>query len=110
MKIFHLDCSINSFENSLTRKHSKMIVDRLASKNQNPSLYYIDLVKADIPFLTKEYQRAMFKPATMRSEQDIAVLDTFNIRPFVEADIYVMGAWISIQRSCNLQELDGARF
>lgn len=68
-----------------------MIVDRLALKNKNPSLYYIDLVKANIPFLTKEYQRAMFKPAALRSEQDLAILDTFNIRPFVEADVYVMG-------------------
>ncbi|MFV0625957.1 MAG: NAD(P)H-dependent oxidoreductase [Alphaproteobacteria bacterium] len=91
MKIFHLDCSVNDFEHSLTRKHSKMIADKLLSNNRNSEIYYIDLIKANIPFLNKEYQQAMFKPEKHRTDADNAILSTFNIKPFHEADIYVLG-------------------
>ncbi|MDD4556034.1 MAG: NAD(P)H-dependent oxidoreductase [Alphaproteobacteria bacterium] len=91
MKIFQLDCSVNDFNESQTRQHTKILVEKLTLKYPNSELYYLDLVKEQIPFITKEYQIAMFKPEKDRTDFDKAILSTYNIQPFLEADVYVIG-------------------
>lgn len=93
MKIYHLDSSINDKGASLTRKYSKMIVDRLIATNQNVTIDYIDLVRENIPFINQNYAEAMFKIEEQRTDEEKMALSFFDdkIKSFVDSDIYVLG-------------------
>lgn len=91
MKIYHLDCSVNDLNHSLTRKYSKMIVDRLSVDSNELKITYIDLAKEKLPFITKDYQNGMFKMPEERSEKEKEALEAFDLQSFVDADVYVLG-------------------
>lgn len=91
MNIYHLECSVNDSEHSLTRKYSRMIVKKLLNKYPDSKVNYIDLMKEEIPFLSKTYETAMFKPEKDRTPEERKALESFDITPFVESDIYVLG-------------------
>lgn len=90
MNIFHLECSINDSEHSLTRKYSRMIVEKLKTKNPDAKVSYIDLIEENIPFIDKAYASAMFKPERDRTEEEKKILATFDLTSFTEADIYIL--------------------
>lgn len=90
MKIFHLDCSVED-ENSLTRKYSQAIVNKLSKKYSDVEVIYDDIIENPIPFLDKKYKNAMFTPSIKLNEESIKTLKTFDIMPFAQADIYVLG-------------------
>lgn len=90
MQIFHLDCSVED-ENSLTRKYSKALVQRLMQKYPGSSVTYTDLMKENIPFIDRAYTQATFKSVSKLTEDDIKALRTFNPTSFAKADIYVLG-------------------
>ncbi|MDR1693721.1 MAG: NAD(P)H-dependent oxidoreductase [Lactobacillaceae bacterium] len=91
MDIFHLECSVNDSEHSLTRKYSRMIVEKIKSKHTNVNISYVDLIKENIPFIDKAYETAMFKPESARTPEDEKILASFDLTSFVNADAYVLG-------------------
>lgn len=91
MNIYHLECSVNDSEHSLTRKYSRLIVEKLKEKHPNSDVSYVDLMKENIPLLDKIYEEAMFKPENKRTEEEKQALKAFDLQSFINADAYVLG-------------------
>jgi FMN-dependent NADH-azoreductase len=80
--------------NSNSRKLTEIFVEYWKSIHTIPNITFRELGNADVPHINESWITAAFKPATARTEAEIAALkisDTY-IAELKEADIIVLGA------------------
>ena len=91
MKLLHIDSSITG-ANSVSRKLTRRIVDRLKAQNPGLDVQYRDLAADPLPHHTGEIMTA--KATGAAGPQDKPAFDAINaaLEDFMAADIVVIGA------------------
>lgn len=91
-QILKIDTSSN-FENSVTRKLTTALVDKIQSKNPNVEIKFLDLANNPVSHLTENQIKGFRTPENERnSEQMLAVEPSDNfIKDLFWADVIVIG-------------------
>src|SRR5690606_14673619 len=79
-------------DRSISRRLSKHFVESWINKQPTAQIIYRELGKADIPHVTEAWIAGAFKPAHLRSEEDLEALKISDtcIKELKEADVIVV--------------------
>lgn len=88
-KIFQIDTSIKPTKDSFTRRTGQYFIRKFQEKFGQLEIFYLDLAKAPIDFITLDYFTAATTPIDMRSAEQQKLLQKVNLQPLTDCDVYL---------------------